>query len=699
MEEVFIKLINMSLTASIVVFAVILLRFLLKKAPKWIMGVLWGCAAFRLVFPFSFESIFSLIPNTEPIQQNIFTQNNNSSTLNDAVNTVNPIVGGYSDPTPNIVFIASVIWLIGLSGMLIYTMISYLRIRRKVSEAIQLKENIWICDRISTPFILGILRPRIYMPSSMNESDAEFVLSHERAHLKRKDHIWKPLGFLLLSVYWFNPILWTAYILFCRDIELACDERVIRQSGTEIKKQYSNALINCSVPKKMISACPLAFGETSIKERVKGVLSYKKPAFWVIIAAVVVCIITAVCLLTNPKTNNLDDSLQVFLDTQIAEHNKSEHSEGDFIAVDYEILKTDRWLSDTTLYMWVYYSEYSYENGELKQVTASHTPTVISVTNTNSNDKNGKNSYELKKYWIPGDGSQFENDIKENFPEALWGKATDSQRYIDKQQAKCLEAALEYYGISDSDNGADGLNGNNYSVVKYYYDDVIGEKKANRLAADEIYAIDRNYNFYASNGESYMNWGTLKILTDTEETEKVIKEKLPFYYQIIGFDKIYTDSDAHKFAIMNNGDIIYACISTYGNAKRLYAISVAKLKYSGPFDFNPSSIIGGADEPNNIIVDSGSNPYFNAEVIELSGKSVLVKPDSDTKEIESADRISVSADVISTIPVPDLKVGDRVRIVYNGEIAETYPGQIRNIFAIYLLSDDNKVVYPSQSDE
>lgn len=350
MDAFFIKLLNMSLTASWLVLAVIFLRFLLKKAPKWIMGVLWGFVAIRLICPFSFESIFSLIPSAEAIPQNIVSSENPAissglTLINEAVNPIisgslSPNIGSGINPMQIIASAASAIWIIGVIAMLIYTLASYIRISRKIREAAPLKENIWICDRISTPFILGIIRPRIYLPSAMNEADTEYVISHEKAHLKRKDHIWKPLGFLLLSVYWFNPILWAAYILLCRDIELACDEKVIRQMGTEIKKPYSEALVNCSVPRKMIAACPLAFGETGVKERVKGVLSYKKPAFWIILVAIAACIVTAVCLLTNPlgkpeKINGCNYSIDKYYYSDVITVDKANRlADGEAFAVD-----------------------------------------------------------------------------------------------------------------------------------------------------------------------------------------------------------------------------------------------------------------------------------------------------------------------------------------------------------------------------
>ena len=311
MEAVFLKILNMSITASWLVLAVVACRFLLKKAPKAFTVILWGLVGIRLVLPFSFESVLSLVPSAETVPSDIVYSvapeiNSGWAALNSAVNpiiseTLAPNEISSVNPMEVITLVASLIWVAGAVAMLLYTVISYLRFRKKVRESIPLKDNIYLCDGIGTPFILGIIRPRIYLPSDINEADMQHVIAHERAHLKRHDHLWKPLGFLLLTVYWFNPVLWIAYILLCRDIELACDEKVIRDRGVEIKKSYSAALVNCSVPRKMIAACPLAFGEGSVKGRIKSVLNYKKPAFWIIIVAVIACIAVSVCFLTNPK--------------------------------------------------------------------------------------------------------------------------------------------------------------------------------------------------------------------------------------------------------------------------------------------------------------------------------------------------------------------------------------------------------------
>ncbi|MBQ8869136.1 MAG: hypothetical protein IJ027_05400 [Oscillospiraceae bacterium] len=314
MSEIFLKLVNLSITASWLVLAVVVLRLVFKKAPKFIHCIMWALVGIRLVLPFSIESIFSLIPSAQTIPDELLTEN--SFDINTGINFVDDRVNDYlgshyyegvTVPANNgydIMSILAVIWLAGIAVMLVYTLVSYLRIYKRVSASICVKENVFICDDIDTPFILGVFRPRIYLPSSMSEADAEYVIAHEKAHLKRLDHLWKPLGFLILAVYWFNPVLWLAYFLLCRDIEFACDEKVIGSLGAEVKKPYSDALINCSVPRKMLAACPLAFGETSVKSRIKSVLSFKKPAVWIIIASILAVSVAAVCLLTNPKTND-----------------------------------------------------------------------------------------------------------------------------------------------------------------------------------------------------------------------------------------------------------------------------------------------------------------------------------------------------------------------------------------------------------
>ena len=314
MAAVFLKLLNLSISASWLVLAALVLRLISKRSPKWMNVLLWGIVALRLVLPFSIESALSLIPSAETVSP-AAVQFDPAPTITSGVkiidNAVNPSLSEHFAAAPLAsvnplyvwAYLAGWVWLIGLGVMLLYALASYLRLRRRVSVSLCVRENIYLCDAISSPFILGVVKPRIYLPSGLDEVQRQNVLSHERAHLARRDHWWKPLGFALLAVYWFNPVLWLAYALLCRDIELACDERVIRTMDESAVKTYSTVLLACSMPRKAVITCPLAFGEVGVKERVRNALRYKKPAFWVIAASVAVCVVVAVCFLTNPRTD------------------------------------------------------------------------------------------------------------------------------------------------------------------------------------------------------------------------------------------------------------------------------------------------------------------------------------------------------------------------------------------------------------
>jgi len=437
MTDVFYKILQMSISASWLILAIVVLRIFLKKVPRKIICFLWALVAIRLVCPFAIESRFSLIPDTQGIFADYENQLENAGTdnVNAGLPDISGAVGGALDNEgaaggnadmasgklnneidnaagnitagntaggnitggsvsdggiaagniadknnmsgniPNIsngnamavdnpdrvnngglndisggnfegnldnadnnlsgaatsdnqkaaagnpgytAILAgklggislgrlAFIWTAGCVILLLYAVCSYILLRRKTGAAFNNGENIYICDDIDTPFILGTLSPKIYIPSLLTEEERSYVIAHEKAHLKRLDCVWKPLGFILLAVYWFNPLSWVAYILLCRDIEIACDERVIADKDIEYKKQYAMTLLNCSSPKKMVSACPLAFGEVSVKTRIKTVLNYKKPAFWLVLAAVAACVVVMVCFMTNPKSSAPDN--------------------------------------------------------------------------------------------------------------------------------------------------------------------------------------------------------------------------------------------------------------------------------------------------------------------------------------------------------------------------------------------------------
>lgn len=330
LRELFVGTLNLAVAASWLIVVILLLRPLLKKfAPKWVLCALWAVVAVRLVCPVMLHSDLSVYrlagdavnangqvtyfedtgfcgdvsyrPAT--LLPGVSTPTVTPSTVDDSAPEVSAdAVVQPSTPSRSVdMNLLSIAWAVGIYIIVMAALAGYLSLRSAVAASIPLEGNVYLCDNIKSPFILGVFRPRIYLTSGMDEAARDCVLRHERAHLRRWDHVWKPLGFALLAVYWYDPLVWVAYILFCRDMELACDERVIRDMAAEERAAYSQALLDCSRGRRWVAACPLAFGEVEVKTRVKAVLWYKKPGFWVSVAAVLVCIAVAVCFLTNPK--------------------------------------------------------------------------------------------------------------------------------------------------------------------------------------------------------------------------------------------------------------------------------------------------------------------------------------------------------------------------------------------------------------
>ena len=334
MSALFLKIVNMSISAGWFVLAVLVLRLALKKAPKWVMVALWGLVAVRLLCPVSIESGLSLIP--EKVSSGALVTDWTDSYIGDTSSIYEdsvyydaavgagrkPVLDengryyvvtkydqlGEPDTVENtVVPVLSVVWLTGVLAMLLYTAVSYFRLRRKIFTAVRLRENIYQSEAVHSPFVLGFFAPKIYLPFGLEPGDMAHVIAHEQAHIRRRDHWWKPFGFLLLTGHWFNPLLWLAYVLLCRDIELACDEKVIRELEHDARADYSQALLTCAVDRRLIAACPLAFGEVGVKERVKSVLTYKKPAFWFVVLAVAACVAAGVCFLTDPAGRDLEN--------------------------------------------------------------------------------------------------------------------------------------------------------------------------------------------------------------------------------------------------------------------------------------------------------------------------------------------------------------------------------------------------------
>ncbi len=324
MSDLFLKLLNMSISAGWIALAVLFVRLVFRKSPKWLNVILWSFVGVRLILPFSFKSILSLIPSTHTIPEEITeAASPHIDSGFDAVNSVvNPIISESFapsaaesvNPMQTVVSVSAVIWILGVAAMMIYAVASYVSVYLHVKGAIKENGIVMRSEKIDTPFIMGIIKPKIYLPSQLSEEDSLYVLEHEKAHIKRKDYIWKPLAFALLSIYWFNPALWAVYIFLCRDIEFACDEKVIKSYGEDYKIAYSKVLIACSVPRKAITACPVAFGEVGLKSRIKNILNYKKAPFWVIVLSVTVCVVLAVCFLTDPIEKNDEKKQDVVSD-------------------------------------------------------------------------------------------------------------------------------------------------------------------------------------------------------------------------------------------------------------------------------------------------------------------------------------------------------------------------------------------------
>lgn len=320
MEGFFLQVLDRSITAGWLILAVVIVRFLLGKAPKWIRGILWGMVALRLVLPISLESEFSLLPDDSPIERAVVDEVDSAIIpINQEVmigkehSTVTPMGGVDTQGVrqemtmtkrDNVLSIVAVIWLAGVGVLLLYSFLAFWKLRKRMADAViwrKEKPAIYESEKVDSPFVLGIIQPCIYLPFGMNNTDRECVVAHEEAHISRGDHLIKPIGFWILAVYWFHPLVWLAYVLLCKDIELACDEKVISRMSVADKKAYTKALLKCSKPQRMIAACPLAFGEVGVRKRITNVLHYKKPAFWIVVVSILACVIVAVCFLTEPK--------------------------------------------------------------------------------------------------------------------------------------------------------------------------------------------------------------------------------------------------------------------------------------------------------------------------------------------------------------------------------------------------------------
>ena len=439
MTDIFMYLVRLSWQATVLALAVMAVRLLFRQMPKRIACLLWLLVALRLVLPFTVESPMSLQPAADPItpvlselREAPAAENTVTEEEFEAIQAArgdHPLAIGEPMRRAEAFFTSkdfpALLWLAGAAAMLGYMALSYVRLHRRVAESVIMQPGVYCGGAVDSPFVLGWFRPRIYLPENLSEEDMAAVLAHERCHIRRKDHWIKPAAFVLLAVYWFNPVLWAAYLLLCRDIEGACDEKVLEKMDTAARAGYSRALVNCAVRRSAVAACPVAFGEVGVKGRVKNILHYKKPAFWVLLLAAVTCIVLAVCFLTDPR----DAALETAVHEAILAENDNPYRIGQPVE-SHRVFHIKRSGEQVTVYAMVLYEEL------LPDETVDcggHNAAKLTFTGDRAE------GYQLQEYWVPRDGTYYAPSIRENFPVWLWHRAMDTPRYIARQEKECRD--------------------------------------------------------------------------------------------------------------------------------------------------------------------------------------------------------------------------------------------------------------------
>ena len=676
MSDLFLNIVNMSISASWLVLTVLLLRFVLKKAPKWVNVLLWGIVAVRLAFPFSIESALSLIPSAETISPSIMMDTVPSvQTGVPAINNViNPVIGSSLAPAPGAsanplqiwIPILSMIWVAGVAILFVYTAVSYWRLRRKVSEAVILRDNIFQSENVASPFVLGIIKPRIYLPFNMNGQDLEHVVAHEQAHIRRKDHWWKPLGFLLLTIHWFNPLMWLAYVLLCRDIELACDEKVIKELDNEQRADYAQALVVCSVNRRMIAACPLAFGEIGVKDRVKSVMNYKKPEFWIIFLAVIACVIVAVCFLTNPAGTALTKWTIDEVDMSAA------LSDVRSMTVRYNsesVLCND---GDSNRFI-ATMSKIRVGRNSISQSRDSNRDHSFTIT---INDNLHLHfSFDFSEIWV-------DNGVKPSFSYPVTNPETARELMLDFSftHKGTVEQWFDYLNTPSEMQWDGQMEANIPEFPDVTFRWTYGEMMA--VTGNEITSLYTgmpiwNAYFCDLTGDglpelcSTISWGSGMI------DNRVI---------------IYDYANGASYELSDRGYFDFTLRQDHQDG-RLY---VDKTKYHTDELVETGRLVS---KNHCIQIEGFSNEahqVFQAEILEIHDGNYLVKPVEGSWELSSADRIEVP--IRNVHPSPEPEIGDVIEIEYAGEILETYPAQIADVYGIKVIEKNKGFTHLANDD-
>ena len=655
MNELFLKIINMSISASWLVVAVLILRLVLKKAPKWVNVLLWGIVAVRLICPFSFESALSLIPSAETFPEKVISgpSFDIQTGISPVDNRINDYLGdryfeGVTVPTNNgnnIMTILTIVWIIGILLLGAYTIISYRRLHREIDTAVHYRDNIFQSENVSSPFVLGIINPRIYLPFSMNEQDLEHVVAHEQAHIRRRDHWWKPLGFLLLTIHWFNPLMWLAYVLLCRDIELACDEKVIKELGNEQRADYTQALVACSINRRRIAACPLAFGEVGVKERVKSVMNYKKPAFWVIIIAVIVCVDVAVCFLTNPKQDRY--TLRIVVPAGSQEEFVYTDEEVSTVRNSIKIWSGDG-LGDTEVLLFPVN----------KTAETGYTATYLTHGMPVEFDAEKDTWFKI--------GVNMQNSTNEDI--IVYVEVEN----VEVRIADEINSVIEWFDYLENPDEMkwDG----NLEIGLTEFPDVTF-----RWTSGEMLAVKDGESTSLYTGMPIWNTyfcdlsgdGLPDLCSTISWGSGMIDNRVIIYDYANGASYELYDRGYFDFTLrFNEADGYLYVDKTKYNTDEL--VETGRLVFKN----NSIQIEGFSNEAHQV---------FRAEILEIHDGHYLVKPVEGSWELNSADRIEVP--IRNAHPSPEPEIGDVIEIEYSGEILETYPARIADVYGIKVIKE------------
>lgn len=563
------------------------------------------------------------------------------------------MAGASANPLQITIGIYEYIWIFGMIALALYTAISYWRLRRKVDTAVRYEDNIFQSENVGSPFVLGIIKPKIYLPFKMDEQDMEHVVAHEQAHIRRKDHWWKPLGFLLLTIHWFNPLMWLAYVLLCRDIELACDEKVIKELGNEQRADYTQALVACSVNRRMIAACPLAFGEVGVKERVKSVMNYKKPAFWIIILAVIACVVVVVCFLTNPKQDSY--TLRIVVPAGSQEEFVYSDEEVSTIKNSIKIWSGDG-LGDTEVLL-----------SPVNETTETgYTATYLTHGMPVEFDAEKDTWFKI--------GVNMQNSTDEDI--IVYVEVEN----VEVRIADEVNSVIEWFDYTENPSAMD-----DESTIKLpIYPDVTFSYNQTQIIASKPFDTSEltgqtilidgmpiwNAYFTDLTGDDFP-----EICATYSFGSGMIDNRITIYDYVNGVSYELSDRGCFDFALrLDKQDGHLYVDKTKYNSEEL--VETGRLVFKN----NCLQIEGFSNEAHQV---------FQAEILEIHDGYYLVKPVEGSWELSSADRIEVP--IRNARPSPEPEVGDAIEIEYSGEILETYPARIADVYSIKVAAEKGRL--------